>query len=106
MWADLGRASSLVSEPVTIVEVFYHYDIRSQVFVHFFNCECGMDVSGFDGERYGPLKPPGDQVKNTKECLARQAKARRPLTMVEPFQGGGLYVACHYVLSEPARRRS
>jgi len=54
------KGSTAVSKPVTVVEVFHHYDIRSQIFVRFFDCECGMDVSGVDGEWYGPLQPPED----------------------------------------------
>jgi len=54
------KGSTAVLQPVTVVEVFYHYDIRSQIFARFFDCECGMDVSGVDGEWYGPLLPPED----------------------------------------------
>ena len=55
-----------LSEQITIVEVFYHYHIRSQIFVRFFGCECGMDVSGIDGEWCGPLKLPEDQSNGRK----------------------------------------
>jgi len=50
-----------LSEQITIVEVFYHHHIRSQLFVRFFGWECGIDVSGIDGEWCGPLKLPMDQ---------------------------------------------
>jgi len=52
------RGSPAIEEPATIVEVFYHHHIRSQVFVRFFDRECGMDVSGVDGEWCGPIQPP------------------------------------------------
>jgi len=54
------KGSAAVAKQIMIVEVFYHHHIRSQIFVRFFDCECGMDVSGVDGEWYGPLRPPGE----------------------------------------------
>jgi len=54
------KGSTAIAKPVMIVEVFYHHHIRPQIFVRFFDCECGMDVSGVDGEWYGPLQPPED----------------------------------------------
>ena len=54
------KGSTAILQPITIVEVFYHCDIRSQVFVRFFDCECGVAVTGVDGEWYGPLSPPED----------------------------------------------